>query len=363
MNNRKCPNCQLVNWTTATACARCGYPLTEEADAAAAYTTGDLAAQATPTATLAAEPGALPNEIAPAYAPSYEQAYESQPGATNEVNYLVPPFNEIGSVISQTFKLYKNNFLLIAKLVLFAAIPFAIGQAALVYRINTGDRAGMAMVGLNVLIFTIVRWSLIPPTIIYAMLKVMRTGSAPTIGESYRWGASRWWRVTLALLLGTFASFGLLALGGVPLGIGITTQSSVLLGLSFFVFIALLVPCVILSLGFSLVTEVATIEHVWPVQALKRSWELTKGVRGSIFGLLFVLGLIVGIGGGIISAICALGGMLISPVVGNVVSQVISEVFAQLMTIAALIVYLGMLAPAEQLQRVDAAIISVPASY
>lgn len=359
MNNRKCPHCQLVNWATADACARCGYPLT--AAGHTDYTPSDLAAPANPTAPRT--PFNAPTEAAAPYAPSYEQTYEAQPGVTNEVGYLVEPFSGIDRAISQAFNLYKNNFLLIVKLVLFAAIPFAIGQAALAYRINTGVHASMAMMGLNLIVFAIVRWSLIPPTVIYAVLKVMRTGRTPTVGESYRWGASRWWRVTLALLVGMVASFGLMAFAVVPLCVGIIMQSGALIGISALALLAVVVPCIILSLGFSLVAQATTVEHTWPIASLKRSWALTKGVRGSIFALLFVMGLIVGFGGGAVSIIGALGGMLISPVVGNVVSQVISEVFGQLMTLAALVVYLGLLAPGEQLRRVDAAIMSVPASY
>src|SRR5213075_140299 len=131
--------------------------------------------------------------------------------------------------------------------------------------------------------FAIVRWSLIPPTVIYAVLKVLRTGAAPSIGESYRWGASRWVRVTLALLLATLASFGPLALAGIPLGIGLTTHSAAPIGVGILLFFVALVPCVMLSLGFSLVTPIAAIEHKWPVEALTQSWRMTKGVRGRIF--------------------------------------------------------------------------------
>ena len=59
----------------------------------------------------------------------------------------------------------------------------------------------------------------------------------------------------------------------------------------------------------------------------------------------------------------ALGGMLISPLLGNMISQVISEVFGQVMTVAALVIYLGRLSPTEQQQKIDAALANVPANY
>jgi len=275
----------------------------------------------------------------------------------------VPPFNDVGAALNQTLSIYKNNFLLIAKLVLFAAIPFALGQAALIYRLNTGDPSGMAVMGLNYIIFAIVRWSLIPPTVIYAVLKVLRTGTAPGIGESYRWGASRWVRVSLSLLLASLASFGLIALAFIPLGIGFAVHSAAMMGLTLLLFFVLFIPCIIISLGFSLVTPVAAIEHKWPLDALSQSWQMTKGMRGRIFGIMFVLGLLAAFVGGGLGLIGALGGMLISPLLGNAISQVISEVFGQVMTVAALVIYLGLLSPTEQQQKVDAALANAPANY
>ena len=359
MNNRKCPNCKLVNWADAAQCERCGYPLTEENAHVSAYAAGDLAVQDVAVAPESV-PIALPPDVPAAYAPP---VYEPMSGAAAEVGSLVQPFGDVGTALSQTLNIYKNNFLLIAKLVLFAAIPFALGQAALIYRLNTGDPSGMAVMGLNFIIFAIVRWSLIPPTVIYAVLKVLRTGTAPSIGESYRWGASRWVRVSLALLLATLASLSPMALAFIPMGIGFATHSAEMIGLTLLLFFVLAIPCIIISLGFSLVTPVAAIEHKWPFETLAQSWQMTKGARGRIFGMMLVLGLLVGFVGGAISLIGALGGMLISPLMGNVLSQVISEVFGQIMTVATLVIYLGLLSPVEQRQRVESVIASAPASY
>src|SRR5437868_5052408 len=232
MNNRKCPNCKLVNWADAAQCERCGYPLTEENAVSSAYAAGDLAVQDVAVAPESV-PSALPPDVPAAHTPP---VYEAMPGAATEVGFIVQPFNDVGATLSQTLNIYKNNFLLIAKLVLFAAIPFALGQAALIYRLNTGDPSGMAVMGLNFIIFAIVRWSLIPPTVLYAVLKVLRTGNAPSIGESYRWGASRWVRVSLSLLLATLAAFGPMALAFIPMGIGFATHSAEMIGLTLLLF-------------------------------------------------------------------------------------------------------------------------------
>src|SRR2546423_6388275 len=128
MNNRKCPNCQLVNWAEAEQCKRCGYPLTDEHNVADAYTPGDYGAQAGATSAPYA-PGEAPGVGA---SPSYTYDAEFAP--------YIAPFNDVGSALSQAWNIYRNNFVLIAKLVLFAAIPFALGGAAMAYRLGPGTR-------------------------------------------------------------------------------------------------------------------------------------------------------------------------------------------------------------------------------
>lgn len=56
---------------------------------------------------------------------------------------------------------------------------------------------------------------------------------------------------------------------------------------------ALIVPGIIITLGYSIATNVLVVERKSIWQSMKRSWHLTKGERGQIFGLGFVTGLIV----------------------------------------------------------------------
>src|SRR5437588_786131 len=142
MNNRKCPNCQLINRGDAAQCERCGSPLTDEHNMSDAYAPGDLGAQS---------------------------------GAASE--------------------------------------PYTQGEAP----------------------------------------------GAAGIGESYRWGASRWLRVTLGLVLAWLAAFSPMLLAGIFVGMGAAAQSSALMAVAFLSFLVLLIPCIIVSLGFSLVTPVAAL--------------------------------------------------------------------------------------------------------
>lgn len=59
-------------------------------------------------------------------------------------------------------------------------------------------------------------------------------------------------------------------------------------------FIALIVPGILLALRWSVVAQVAAIEHEDWMPSLRRSQELTRGHYGHIFGLLLIAGLLSG---------------------------------------------------------------------
>lgn len=58
--------------------------------------------------------------------------------------------------------------------------------------------------------------------------------------------------------------------------------------------VALIVPGIIIAIGYSIATNVLVVERKSIWQSMKRSWSLTRGDRGQIFGLSFVTGIIVG---------------------------------------------------------------------
>lgn len=339
-SSRKCPQCELVNWSDVAQCARCAYPLTADGTREGAYTPGDLGAATQAREAYARGPAQAefaPQSFAPGEAAMmggmttpFVGTFDRDPFAhESDVAPRVAPFTSVGTGLNQAWVIYAQNFTLIAKLVLFAAIPFALGQAALVSRIH--DSGGsLPAYGLNILIFLFVRWSLIPPAVIYAVTKKWHTGVAPGIGESYQWAAGRWTRLMSVLLVS-----GLLTLLG---------------------FLLLIVPGIILSVMFALVVPITLFEALGVSDVLKRSADLTKGVRGAIFGAIFLISLFASIGGGIVGAMFVGVAMFAGPTVmllANATNTVISEVLNQLAVILALTIYLGRLSPGEQAHAIN----------
>ncbi|NLW48115.1 MAG: hypothetical protein GXY86_12380 [Firmicutes bacterium] len=61
--------------------------------------------------------------------------------------------------------------------------------------------------------------------------------------------------------------------------------------------VALIIPGIIIAIGYSIAINILVVERKSIWQSMKRSWILTRGDRGQIFGLLFVVGIIVGVFG------------------------------------------------------------------
>src|SRR5919199_184823 len=98
MNNRKCPNCRLVNWADAARCERCGHTLTDEHNVAHAYAPGDL--------------GAQPGGASAPYASAEASGAEQPPPFPHEAAFApyVAPFTDVGAAFNQAWGIYKNNF-------------------------------------------------------------------------------------------------------------------------------------------------------------------------------------------------------------------------------------------------------------
>jgi len=118
--------------------------------------------------------------------------------------------------------------------------------------------------------------------------------------------------------------------------------------------ILLVIPGIIFSLGFYFSTTIVAVEELGPVAAMKRSWRLTKGHRGDVFGLNMLLILIA------FAVMVALEflGRLVSPVgvpglakATSLVTDLLSTIITGGMTAAASTVfYLGLRTAEEGLE-------------
>jgi uncharacterized membrane protein len=118
------------------------------------------------------------------------------------------------------------------------------------------------------------------------------------------------WRLCLDAARNRPLRFGTLFLGGdrwLPL-LGLQFLLMLILGIGFML---LIVPGVILALGLGFAQFYVVDANMGPIDAMRASWEATKGQRGQIFvlGLLSTLVVIAGL------ALCCVGALAAGPLV------------------------------------------------
>lgn len=188
-----------------------------------------------------------------------------------------PPFKGAGDVISPMLAVYRRHFTLVGILVLVTMAPEALIQYAVLDMSGSGPISAVGGGSGDVLTSALaggaLLWllatacgSLLSGSLVYAVVDLQRAGRSAA-------GAclSRGFKMLPKVLL-------------------VTLLYSLVTGLGF---VLLIVPGVIFSLMFAVCVPAAVVEGLGPLDALKRSHELTKGYKGMIFITFFLWGLLV----------------------------------------------------------------------
>lgn len=234
----------------------------------------------------------------------------------------VPRFTDASDAIGPTFHLFRKNLWLIAKIVFVIVAPLEILKALSFHQENFDWQLPLGLFMLQ-----LIGNFLIAPALFYSLLKVMQTGNAPSLNEAYRWSLSKLPKLAVAAVV-----------------------SWILMGLGYVLFI---IPGIILSLVFAVVYPVAIFEKGSAIDALRRSAQLTKGNRWSIFLASFVIFILVAIINGIFSgagSVLLLNGIALWPF--DVLIAVVTDVFSEAFTVLSFVIYLGMLRTLETGQSV-----------
>jgi hypothetical protein len=174
---------------------------------------------------------------------------------------LIGPFHGVGDVLGPTLRLFAKNIWLITKIVFVIVVPFEVFKAMTF--VDAGDwQLSGGMFALEMLCNV-----LIAPAMIYALMKVMETGTAPSVSQAYRWGSTKLGKLIIcAVIAGALQA----------------------LGLAFCV-----VPGIIIGVALQLVYPLAILENGSVSEVLLDSKELTKEHRGNIFFAMLVMWLML----------------------------------------------------------------------
>jgi len=239
---------------------------------------------------------------------------ETQPSAdgrdpTAETIASIPPFKRGGDVLGPTLNLFVKNIWLITKIVFVVVAPFEIFKAMSLTRLQTDWQLAVGLFFLQLFCGV-----LIAPALVYALMRVLETGEAPGIAESYRWGVSKLGKLIVC------AAFA---------------WCLEMLGTLLFI-----IPGIVIALSLVLVYPIAILENRSVSETIRRSRELTRGRRLRILGAGLLMFLIVGV--------LTIGISFVLPENGpvwqlNVLHDILSDILEQGSTVFALVLYLSIL--------------------
>jgi hypothetical protein len=215
---------------------------------------------------------------------------------------------------------FKNNLWLITKIMLVVFAPYEIVKALSLHEMEVNWQTAGVIFFLGIVCKT-----LAAPALIYALVRRSSTGVAPGLHEAYRWGFSRLGRIIPA----SFLAWILEALGTV----------------------CLIVPGILLALSFETVGPIATLEEHRPVETLKRSYHLTKGYRGRIFGAGIIIGLLIWVVSLPVNILTGIIGGETQFWLLTAVSSMLIDVVNAATIILSLMIYLSLVRSAQEAQE------------
>jgi len=262
--------------------------------------------------------------------------------------YKTADFSSIFSGTLRVFFRHPAQFIL-------PYLAVSLGTALLVYVLLLGTSAGF-LFGLDptaspaavlaafnaflVVLLVSVLVSLVLSTLVqgavshYAVLR--HRGATISFAFSFRRAGRRFFTLLGGILLYTGVVFGVLAIAFVPLLAGLATLNLALLGLGILAVIPAAIFTLYLALALSLVVPAIMMEDMGVLGSFRRSWQMTKGHKLSIFGTLFVLLLI---SGAITAALALPLGARAGPIVSFLVQLLVGGALASWTVIAYAVAY------------------------
>jgi len=255
-------------------------------------------------ASLARQPAAASDQSDTDSAASHEwQPYQNPHKVFSEIK----PFS-VGSVLGSTLSIFFKNIWIITKIVFVVVAPFEIFKALSIVQGRQDWQTTLLTLVLGAACNV-----LIAPALVYAVMKVLETGVAPGVNESFRWGLSK---------IGTLAICGAISWVLQVLGYALC-----------------IIPGIIVSLTLALVYPIAILENESVEEVLKRSSALTRGHRLEI--LIAGLGLALVVGGIVLPFVFLMASAGWPPL--EVIGGIVTDLLEQSFTVLSLVMYLSLI--------------------
>lgn len=201
-----------------------------------------------------------------------------------------------GNIFKQTFTVWFRNIAVYLILSAVACVPLLIYA----WMVLTGELSlgGLGIFSAVLALAGLLLSNVITGLVSYSVFRTLRGDSAP-VGTAISAGLARLvpivtTGIVVALVVGLFFA---------PMIWGYSKgayESSLLT-------LVMLIPGIYVSIALSLAVPAAAVEGINALAAVKRSYTLTQGSRGTIFGVLFLIGIIENVFGKVIEKVLLTG--------------------------------------------------------
>ena len=214
----------------------------------------------------------------------------------------------VTNVLGPSLRLFTSHLWLITKMVFVVVAPFEIFKV-----LNLANPLDEFHLRLQAFLLGALCHLLIAPALIYALMRIMHTGVAPGVHESYRWGLTRLGKLVVCAAIAYFLQ-----------GLG---------------YVFLIIPGIMISLTLAVVYPVAVLEQRSVSDVLRRSSQLTRGYRFEILGAQLVMWLMTFMITGPLGLISQ--NVTFWPLV--VLAAIVEDVIQQASLVLTLVMYLSLL--------------------
>ena len=224
----------------------------------------------------------------------------------------------VGEIIDHSLAIYRRQFGALVTITLSAnAVPLLL----MVYLMTSGGILERPLLYIGILLLSIVLGALATAATVFLVSETY-LGNSISGGAAINRATRFLWRlIALTMMLSLVVGLGVVIFF-LP---GLLTASSVLLALAV---IPAFITALVIFTGLLVSTPALVLEDATPGVALSRSWQLTRGFRWKMLGLVIVVGIIIAIPSIAMSFLRG-GGMAMQPMGEFSTGDVLWEIAAQ----------------------------------
>lgn len=191
----------------------------------------------------------------------------------------------VGEIIDHSLAIYRRQFGALITITLSAnAIPLLL----MVYLMTSGGILQQPLLYAGILLISVVLGALATAATVFLVSETY-LGNTISGGEAISHATKYLWRlILLTMMVGLVVGLSVL----IFLLPGLVTASPVLITLAM---IPAFIVALVIFTGLIISTPALVLEDASPTAALSRSWQLTRGFRWKMLGLLIVVGIIIAI--------------------------------------------------------------------